>query len=78
MKGGEICNMMRKSESLNKTEEYLCNADFEVIDGQLNVPATKNIEKNNLDDRVTLKTSDEQMMTIIKILYYTYNLINNN
>jgi hypothetical protein len=78
MKGGGICNMTCKSENLNKTEEYLSNANFEVIDGQLTVSTTRNIGKNNLNNEATLKTSDEQMMTIIKILYYTYKLINNN
>jgi hypothetical protein len=61
-RGGEICTMSHQSETRNK---------FGVSNEELTATAENNINQNN---RVMLKASDEQMMTIIKILFYIYKL----
>ena len=50
-------------------EENICNTTFGLTDDELTVLPEKNTNHNTLTDRVTLTVSEDQMMTIIKLLF---------
>gem|GEM_PF-5098726 len=62
-KGGDIGNMLHPTENRNEAGEY---SDI----------TTKNNQRKNFNDQVTLNASDEQITAIIRILFYIYKNTN--
>ena len=64
--------MPHQPENRNEAEENICNVKYEKTEEQLTDSTEKNTNQNAFNNRVTLRASDEQMMTIIKILFYIH------